>query len=320
MQIITDSFTDKGFTHANCEDYSMDLSGIAESLTTLKMQRYGLAMVSDGCSTGKDTHFGSRLICELNSCMRLSDVDLYVPDMGDDDPIYDFSLPTAIKRLQERFSSIIPGKAFTDVSTFMATLLDTIVVDVDAADAVFRTRVMGDGLVAYRKRNTNDWTVYRFSFANGAPFYPIYSYVSYDTKNGRMPLAEEYITAFGEPEVLVEQFDVVHGALPVLVKSHTLRGVKEVAVMQIEESIAEYDMVMMCSDGIESFMRRQKDDTTNVKHKVEWHVPFSMIAAPFPVVGPGLLRRRAQKFIEKYCPDNGLSHYDDLSVAIIHVA
>lgn len=315
MQIITDSFTDMGYTHANCEDCAMDRSGVAESYADNGTYRYGLAMVSDGCSTGKDTHFGSRLICELNSCMRLRDVELLA---GEEDDIYSFDLPDAIKKIQERFSSILPGKALTDVSTFMATLIDTVVkrsASSNELDGVFNTRVMGDGLVAYRKRNTHDWTVYRFSFASGAPFYPIYSYAI----GLNMPLAAEYIEAFGEPEVVVEEFDVVHGSLPVLLSSRTLRGVQEVSVMEIEKSIAEYDMVMMCSDGIESFMRRQKDDTTNVKHKVEWHVPFSMIAAPFPIVGPGLLRRRAQKFIEKYCPDNGLSHYDDLSVAIIYV-
>lgn len=162
-----------------------------------------------------------------------------------------------------------------------ATLLvvqETVQGDVEAV-------VRGDGIVVARRRDgrVQHWSV---SFTHNAP-----AYLSYLLSTERLGT---YLAAAG--------LRLINGLEPNLADPGD-------SVRQ-RFSRAEYDMVLIMSDGAESFQKRQGTCFVSV--------PLEDVIAQvmdFKIVGPGFIKRRMGRFLTKFCPENGWHHNDDFTVA-----
>jgi len=137
----SDSFFSIGKTHSICQDYSEHGDGFV--------------VLSDGCSTAKDSQIGAMLLCRC--ARRLIEVGLFKNDAV-----------TACK-VAARDALHLSRLLRLPVESTYATL-GAVQLDGDS----FRAVLFGDGVVASRIRGTGTWDVRAHEFMSGAPFYPAY--------------------------------------------------------------------------------------------------------------------------------------------------
>lgn len=152
--------------------------------------------------------------------------------------------------------------------------------------------VCGDGVVVARRRDGTGYDFWTLSFNLNAP-----EYLSYRLDTDRYA---EYQKAGG-------------GVLTVSGKCPPVGDCLQARVQGVHFSRvfprAVYDVVLVMSDGAESFQKR--DGTRLVP------VPLTDVldqVLDLKVLTPGFLRRRMGKFLGKFCVANGWQHYDDFAV------
>jgi hypothetical protein len=114
-------------------------------------------------------------------------------------------------------------------------------------DHGFHTVFHGDGVIVARKRDTKDLEVYTVEFPSNAPYYLVYEIKPHDKKN--------WIENFQSNLVLSRNFISREG----IIDSNFYRDEYEVdedfAGFNHTFSAEEYDMVVLISDGIETFYK-----------------------------------------------------------------
>lgn len=168
-----------------------------------------------------------------------------------------------------------------------ATLLSSQVRPEDGGAVVF---VSGDGVVVGRKRDGSGYDHWVLTYNHNAP-----AYLSYLLDPGRL---KSYLDG-GCGKLKIEGSEHPQPEEPVL-GLNFVRGFDS----------AEYDLVLVMTDGVTSFQRRE--GTCFVP------VPLSDVLAQildFKTLTPGFIRRRMGKFLTKFCPQNGWHHTDDITVA-----
>lgn len=152
--------------------------------------------------------------------------------------------------------------------------------------------VCGDGVVVARRRNGTGYDHWTLSFNLNAP-----EYLSYRLDAGRYA---EYQKAGGGVLTVGGRCPPVEDCLQARVQ-----GVHFYHVFPKDL----YDVVLVMSDGAESFQKR--DGTRLVS------VPLTEVldqVLDLKVLTHGFLRRRMGKFLGKFCVTNGWQHYDDFAV------
>ncbi len=181
----------------------------------------------------------------------------------------------------------------------------------DGAEA----QVFGDGVVAARTRD-GQIHIHNFEHVHNAPNYPNYSW-DLERRKG-------YLSQFSE--------DFVH-------EIHGPDGKNEIADTGNPEALffprEEFDLVMVLSDGASSFRRpaenaegreafRQgiKNRSMAALIQATDPVPLSDVVAQvmaFKGTAGEFLVRRCQRFLNKFCVENGWVHADDFSAAAVYM-
>ena len=242
-----------GSSHIVCQDY-------VRTGKTKDGRAY--ALLSDGCSSSADTDIGSRLLC-LHA-------EKQIKRGWDFDPYSE--LGYALEEAQASAKDL-----GLDETALDATLL--IAVETETHIEVF---VIGDGVVAARRRDGGKPFILKSSYPMGAPFY-----LSYLLDPERLAL-----------------FDALEGNA-LVTEGDRCENVKNILSFSLPK--ADFDLVILMSDGAESF-RKAVTIPVSYTEIVEQMLKVQGAAGEFMV-------RRASKFLKSYCKAQDWTHYDDFSVA-----
>jgi hypothetical protein len=286
----SDFFFRMGSTHAVCQDYA--LAGQARGCH--------YAIVSDGCSglpiAGEPgspyTDYGARFLARAaqQNLPRISEGEFPAMD-----------IITAASDVA--YLARLPNVALDATLIVAATTPSDDVV-------VFQT---GDGVVASRDL---DGTIHyqTLSFGNGMPYY--LSYVRDPRRREALfrpqkgDVAPEVAEAAGTLEVTIGLYRPQEGWSTPVVRNEAFDETTPVERMTRFRR-EQTDLVLIMSDGVESF--QLKDGTTvPLEQVLEQLFAFKGFAGQFLV-------RRCNRFLQKFCADNGWHHSDDFGVAGIYM-
>ena len=156
MKFASDHFFHIGHTHYQsgkpCQDYA----------TSLCEGDQAIAVVADGCSTGGQTDVGSRLVA-LGTLKSLREMDIRPEN----------SLHGMLDNLQWRQRACVVGVQ-SRLNLSHRDLLSTCVFACFTPQKGF-VQVMGDGVVAWKRRN-GVIEMIRYEWDKNAPFYPAYNW------------------------------------------------------------------------------------------------------------------------------------------------
>jgi hypothetical protein len=231
------------------------------------------AALSDGCSSSPDTDFGARFM-----------VRAFIENI---DPI-----PNELK-IARTAARMAAGTGLSP-RCLDATLLMAIANE--STIEVFRA---GDGVIAQRYRNGN-WAYNSIAFENNAP-----RYLSYLLSQA----------ASEQHHALVSKVTVTRG---LLIPGHPWRLTSIDYPLDASAPVdgwstdrGEVDLVLLFSDGVESFL--------DAKHE---EVPLTQILdeiIAFKNLSGQFLARRCARFLNKTCAERGWTHSDDFSVAGLYL-
>jgi len=282
--VNADSYFAIGKTHLVCQDYTIAETFVSEG----DFIEAPIAIVSDGCSSSPHTDFGARVLARA-----------------------------ARNRLRQwqvwggRFDMI---ECVADASRIIsAANLTPKCLDATLLMAYFdegQTNVIatGDGVIVARRRDSHVIETWDITFNRGAP-----GYLSYTLDVGRL---REYLDfglgvrtvthsiSGGEDSVEESQLELRQGQ------------VSYFGGFQYERSFDPeiYDLVIVASDGLTSFQRRESTSFEPVDLCLV--VPHLTNIKGFR---GQFMTRRARRFLNKWCPANGWHHNDDVAVAAIYV-
>jgi len=293
--VNADSYFTIGKTHSVCQDYAVagltdhpSLPGFTHPTDPdPEACRIPYAIVADGCSSSSHTDFGSRLLARAT--VKALQHRTVFSIAGDETPLW-------TNRLVEE------AKAWSDGMNLPETSLDsTLLVAYRRRNGLVRVVATGDGVIIARRRESGAIEHWDIEFNRGAP-----GYLNYIPIQGRL---EEYLSmGLGERTIT---YSICGGVFDVETSSITHEGGFDY-LLDLDPDT--YDLVMVASDGIKSFQRRQGNGFESV---------------PLGVVIPHLtslkntrgqfMVRRMKRFLTKWCPKQGWHHYDDVAVAALHI-
>lgn len=288
-----DHFFTIGKTHPVCEDYADSGQSLDDGSP--------YAIVSDGCSTGKDTDFGARLMVRAASRLLINE--------GADSFRTDFD--QCVWQAEEWREALL-----LDPSALYATLLVT----TQDKDGKTNAVVYGDGIVAARRRDGSGYDYMVVECSKNAPPYLAYLVAREDEK-GKFPL--DYFRE-GGAGIRTTTWHNCHESivLPVEDEVWTRIGTAFFDPNEDDERVGvivpfdpcQYDVVIVASDGLQSFQRME--GTRMVP------VPLPEIMAEvmaFKGTEGEFVQRRLRRFL-KQAAKKGWHHNDDIAVAGITLA
>lgn len=275
-----DAFFTIGSTHKVCQDYA--LAG------------KDYALLSDGCSSGGDTDFGSRLMCQAGKKY----INSTTPRM--------FFDGTILK------SSFYALNIDMNVDCLLATVM---AVRVCPTSPVYEVLIAGDGVIA-AKHKTEGLFVATFDFESGAPYYLRYCL---DT-TARKRYCEQFgswikrtsfiIKPDGKEETGEYPEDRWEGE-----KEHKYEDTGDFGRFVHTFSMEEFEFVAVMSDGVKSFYQQKRTDTSVVNETI----PLNKIVPElvgFKNFNGEFVQRRCIKAFAKF-REQGWHNADDVSVAVL---
>lgn len=276
----SNAFFTIGKIHTVCEDYARagDLNG------------YAYAILSDGCSSSKDTDIGARLL--VANATRLMHRKIFsIKEIGE----------TAAGHARDSLG-------FPDIES---TCLDaTLFIATENPDKSVTAAAFGDGFIIARSREKVIES-YRIDFDN-IPAYPSYllsnsrqrTYVEQGCSNRLISL--QLIV-----EGLIVKETFTNSEIFINSKGEITPKFLDWAYFSVDFQKDKYDLVLLASDGIDSF-------TDKDGHPV----PVGQIIKELTDIktfNGEFIVRRMKTFLHKFCTANGWQHYDDVSVAAIYL-
>lgn len=291
----SDAFFTRGKTHLVCQDYAR--AGVI-SPGFLGEGGRAFAIVSDGCSSSPDTDFGSRLV--TMSAVRSIEIN------GD-------NLPLKVEHIIWGAGDCLPRNL--PQQSLDATLIAAYVRD----DGNVQVISCGDGVIAARRVDTGDIEVIDIDCQNTP------NYLSYMLEPKRLLSYREGIKNIDD----VYQGRYLHrwASLKSLREGDSPDNSLECPI-SIEGDLGktvtydnfpfstvispkEYDLVMVFSDGVQSFQ-------SNTYEPVPMGLVLEQLVKIKSFTGK-FIARRCKSFLNKFCKKEGWNHYDDLSVAAIYL-
>lgn len=273
-----DVFFNIGKTHKVCEDYAV--CGLTPD------EKHPYAIVSDGCSSSKNTDIGSRIICKsLESMFHFYNANPHVP--GQLLPLENALIYMQVKaeEILDSFKGIIDGQA-----------LDCTSLAIHRYDQEFHVIAAGDGVIA-AKRHDGTLEIKVIEFAGNAPIY-----MGYVLNPERL-------------EMLKKMYDCTK-------RIYTHINGKPADVMVSNEiaeyfvyPISEYQMVAVMTDGVLSF-RQLTDSLTS---RTSEAVPVTEIVhnlMDFKGLVGEFVHRRCSKFLSE-CIGKNRFHTDDFAIGVV---
>lgn len=282
----SDAFFAIGKAHSVCQDYARSGRTPARFGDTEGSRTF--AIVSDGCSGSPDTDFGARLL----TMAAVEGINI----LGD-------RLPEKVDWMIWHARDRLPQNLH--IQSLDATLLAAYTRD----DGSIQVIVCGDGVIISRHRKTGAIEVIEVDCKN-AP-----SYLSYLINPDRLLIYKDAIGVTGgrslrrwaSPESL-QQWD-----FPVIIEGEPGKTVLyDNFPIHLTFDPEQYDLVMVCSDGIQSFQDAETQEPIPLVEVVTHLMDIKSFTGEF-------VSRRCKSFLKRFCVKNNWQHYDDLGVAAIHI-
>ncbi len=237
------------------------------------------AALSDGCSSSPDTDFGARFL--VAAAMRLR-------------PLAPLPRVPAVLVTEASIAARLMGlhPHCIDATLLVASR------NHHGEPEGLTVSLRGDGVVAARHRNGGTW-ICTVNHRLGAPTYP-----SYALNSKRQ---EGYVETYGL-ELDYETFR--SGAID--------NDPAKAGPCDWRFPAAEWDLVLLMSDGVQSFHRTVATDTSRTREPVGVEFVVAELLAIKSTAGV-FLQRRCKAFLSRFCAENGWEHDDDFSAAAIWV-
>jgi len=306
----TDAYFEIGSTHIVCEDYA--LTGTSDG-------ELAYAILCDGCSSSKHTDLGARLLAHIakDALLYLNRRKLL--------HIENQNLTIFLDDLQELFKELVLKK----VSEVKATLC----LNTDAFDATLLISVVvgplhrfimswGDGYFLIKRKPPKDCTIYGIEmisteYLSGAPFY-----LSYALSHDR---SISYRDTFGNFSINRYRSQFVHNSTGIveLNKSKKIKSLEDSSMESIfidesEETVQDpkdyfeqpIAQIIMSSDGLGTYKKGQE----------EISIP-SLLPEILNYKNPKgeFVQRRMRNTVSRDHREQGITHYDDISFAVINL-
>ena len=297
MDWNADAFFAIGKTHMVCEDY-------ARSGRTSDGLPY--AIVCDGCSSSPDTDFGARLLASVAA--------------GQMGPICRGEVPFKDKESKiihtagiAAFAAGVPDRALD------ATLLAAYPGVGELGHTGVRVSMRGDGVIVSRLRKKDGYGLYVVDHLNNAP-----RYLNYDREPERL---RGYLKRYGERGTLRCCGTAVQVGHDLSTRDPET-GSMELKKGWIEDREFEghppdfffpaeyFDLVMVLSDGVQTFQRVARTGTSKSLENVPVEQVIEQLLEIKGTKG-AFLQRRCHKFLTNFCAENEWQHSDDFSAAAI---
>lgn len=282
----TDCYFERGKTHLVCEDYAL----VEARPAVVPDNEWGFApvretpfiLVSDGCSSSKHTDVGARRLCfAAKDLIAAGDI------------VQAGKILETVREFPWIHRQDYRGPNYLD-ATLLAAYPFRKVIEVVAS---------GDGVICARRRKDQVIETHRISFNGNAP-----GYISYllDLERGR-----SYTAGHGIRTVFVHEGRE-------LVDVHVQKVLTEEFVhldYRVLFPTADYDLVALFSDGVESF---QREVSRGRFEPVEMFDVLDQLLAIKNTTGQFVVRR-IRRFLGKFCVTNNWHHNDDVSMAAIYI-
>lgn len=287
----SDSIFYIGKTHKVCQDYACSF----ELESTSKYQDNIIAgVVSDGCSSSEDSDIGSRLLCKAatREFKRSKDVGL------------DYS---SIVFSAERIAKMIPN---TSERCLDATLLLAY-----TAGHLCKATICGDGVIA-RLRKDKYIDVTSVEFKSGAPLYLSYMCMPHGW-------AERYKSIFEYEKIITRYTIKTNGdVVDKVVTSQTTLNEgnyddEDPFLVKEAYAIEDTECVAVMTDGVSSFMKTKKEDTSIVMETIPADEIIRQVMAFKSYTGQ-FVQRRVGKLRKEFDKVNW-ANTDDFSVAAVYL-
>lgn len=287
-----DSFFAQGKTHMVCQDYAT--SGVTE-----RGHRY--AIVCDGCSSSPDTDIGARLVA------RSAALEMRTVCFGEQ---VNGGWGSDSMRLVGRERRIIDtaANAANEIDVDLRCLDSTLVAAYRSTDKRqghpvregVRVSMRGDGVAVARGRD-GGFAMYVVDHEKNAP-----RYLSYELEKDRL---EGYLKKYGQRS---RRRLYMSGSGWMDEFTTEFEGHPSDQFFPAEE----FDLVVVLSDGVQTFQRMARTGTSKMLEDVPVEQVVERLLKIKGTKGE-FLKRRCRKFLSNYCALNEWQHYDDFSAAAI---
>jgi hypothetical protein len=252
-------------------------------------QDYAMALrnaivVSDGCSSSFNTDWGSRFLARA-AMMEVLDQEWAYGD-----------------RILSQAAQMLLG---TGLGT---SALDATLLVAWKADDLVLVRVWGDGIVSARRRDTGLWEHHVIEYDQNFP-----AYLSYMLDGARMDKFMEHTSGKRKTSLYAPTEDGEYG-LPDL--SYAEGFPYEGIAFEFDEAV--YDMVALCSDGVQSFQQPEGSPTSKRFMPVPLTEVLGLLLDVRGTAGE-FIKRPMKWLLNKHCAKWRWHHYDDVAVAALYL-
>ena len=276
-----------GVKHAVCQDYAVAGNGLmAEQTLNANSLDAPYLILSDGCSSSRDTDIGARLLVKAA------------------EQILRAYRPLANELAEMHKESARRALTWAALAGLPPQVVDATLLTAHVRDDELILACSGDSVIALQS-----WAgvldVYAISYPSGYPLYPAYSH---------QPERLLASTAHGRISKEVQRFRCASAAEPLRLEE-TTNSVSLTEVLPVKAG--DYKHAVLLSDGIHSFFTTRQTETS----KMVKDIPMDQIVkelTAFKNVRGAFAGRRLKSFL-KGCQSRGWQHRDDLSIGALHL-
>jgi hypothetical protein len=290
-----DSYFGIGYSHKICEDYA--LSGVVDGC--------GYAIVSDGCSSSKESDVGARLLAHV-----ARDAILYLNKrkLLEDEVFIKEAFKTT-------FEEIILKKCLEvkDTLRFTCDIFDaTLLVAIYVPDRYIVLFSYGDGYFLFKKIDGNI-NVVKLEFESGAPYYLSYE-MSHDKKRAyELQYGSYAFTKTVEQDIVTGKgmsfFNRVRCVTPMCHSCYS-----------VLDDYAQYSTVVLASDGIGTFQDDPRAPIPLGKPERQKYALYEIVPELIAYKNPvGEFVTRRMNRINQDHAKSGIVHVDDISFASLSI-
>lgn len=263
MKISVDHFLKIGSSHKICEDYI--ISGY---------DPIPYVILSDGCSSSKDTDVGARILAHsakkvLHELIHTQGIDIL-------DNLNNVSFDARI------YSNALVSVQFLGISR---QCLDATLIIMYIYENHVKIHIWGDGCVLNSIKHYGKW-ITKINYSNSMPFYLQYKYVDKNLKEYRK---------YAINKTVEKWFDNTHmSIIPIPVEN----------TFDITFDLNTNSYYLIASDGLDSFIQ-------NAEHYNIELVNQELTA--FKNTNGAFIQRRMKRALSEF-EKQGITHFDDISI------
>ena len=276
-----------GKAHSICEDYAR----------VIDMNECSYAIISDGCSSSKDSDVGSRILslC-IEKVLKTSAYTLfYMCKNGGD---YE------LNHIKYWLKSVNLSRINMGLKTeaIDATL---ILAEVDTCKNRYCIKFFGDGVAAIGFKD-GSIDIVSIEYPSGYPFF-----INYYLDEGRFKQWMEYAN-----DCTLKKYSIIENKCKIHCVS-CAKLVNNISSPYLMGSTKNLKFISIMSDGVSSFSKLLVNETSKTTKNVPLEEVLPRILA-FKNYQGEFVKRRLQRFLKDIKKDSW-QHNDDLSMATIHV-